>query len=75
MAPVMNKRPLQTLYRNKWETDNYLLDTMFFYVNCQIDLYMKKMSGKMFTKNVKGGYLWDVGLQRFYFLFCILYIV
>ena len=29
----------------------------------------------MFTKNIKGGYLWDVGLQRFCFLFCILYIV
>ena len=36
---------------------------------------MKKKSGKMFTKNIKGGYLWDVGLQRFCFLFCILYIV
>ena len=40
MAPVMNLRPPQTLCRNKWETNNYLLDTMFFYVNCQIDLYM-----------------------------------
>lgn len=30
----------------------------------------------MFTKNVKGGYLWLVGLQKVLcFLFCILYIV
>ena len=40
MDPVMNQRPPQTLCRNKWETNNYLLDTMFFYVNCQIDLYI-----------------------------------
>lgn len=40
MAPVMNQRPPQTLCRNKRETNNYLLDTTFFYVNCQIDLYI-----------------------------------
>lgn len=40
MDPVMNQRPPQTLCRNKWETNNYLLDIMFFYVNCQIDLYI-----------------------------------
>ena len=53
MAPVMNQRPPQTLCRNKWETNNYLLDTIFFYVNCQIDLDIKKCLGRCSPKMLK----------------------
>lgn len=33
----------------------------------------REMSGKMFTKNVNGGYLWEVGFQKILcFLLCTL---